>query len=74
MGTEINGSLLANEQATHSTTCRKFIASAGLGFAGLIQTQDVFSMAQDESEAIHQTISEHARRESLPADPFDLSR
>ena len=55
---------------------RKPLLTAGLGlsFAGLIRTQDVFSMAQDESEAVHQTVSEHARRESLPEDEFDLPR
>ena len=61
---------------THLTTRRKLMATAGfgLGFAGLIRTHDVFSMAQEGDEAVHQTVSEHARRESLPAYAFDLPR
>ena len=44
---------------TPITTRRKFLhaASLGLGFAGLIRTPDVFSMAQDEADAVHQTVS-----------------
>ena len=58
------------------STRRKFLRAAGLGhgFAGLIRAQDVFSMAQEEDEAVHQTVSDHARRESLPKEAFDLSR
>ena len=52
------------------------MATAGLvlGFAGLIHMHDVFSMAQEGNKAVHQTVSEHTRRESLPADAFDLPR
>lgn len=76
VGTEIKNSLLANELVTHLTTRRVFLATTGLGlgFAGLIRAQDVFSMAWEGDEAMHQTVSEHARRESLPADAFELSR
>ena len=57
-------------------TRRKLLVAAGLGlgFAGLIRTQDVFSMARDDGEAVHQTVSEHARGERLPKDAFDLPR
>lgn len=49
-----------------------FTASPGFGFASLIRTQDVFSMADEENGMVQQTASEHARRESLPSDAYDL--
>ena len=77
MGTEIEDSALTSEPATHLATRRSLLLTAGLGlgFAGLIRTQDVFWMAEDEENGkVQQTASEHARRESLPAEAFDLSR
>lgn len=44
----------------------------GLSFAGLTRTQDIFSMAQDENEPVHQTATEHTHAEILPEDAFDL--
>lgn len=49
MGSEMEDSATANESTRHLATRRKLIATAGLGFAGLIRTQDVFSMADEES-------------------------
>jgi len=71
------GKKAINDMTTVLATRRKFLGAAGLGLglAGLIRTQDVFSMAQEEEGGkVNQTVSEHARRESLPADAFDLPR
>ena len=48
---------------------------AALGLGGLLQAADVFSMAaQAEDEAINQTVSEHARSETLPEFGYSLPR
>ena len=72
MRIESEGHATSNCPKAHVTTGRKFlgVAGFGLGFAELTRNQDVFSMAQDE--AVHQTVSEHAHRERLPEDVFDL--
>lgn len=56
---------------------RGFLAgAAGLAGAGmLVNTDDVFAMADKaEKDIINQTVSEHARAETLPKDAFDLPR
>ena len=76
MKTENECHAISNCPETQFATRRKFLGAAGLGlgFASLIRTQDVFSMAQHEDEAIRQTVGEHARRKSLPEDAFGLPR
>ena len=76
MKTENDGHASSNDQKRYVDCCHRFLAAAsrGVGFASLIRTQDVFSMARNEGKAFHQTVSEHARSESLLEDVFDLPR
>lgn len=71
MGAHMEDSAPSNGSTTLLATRRKTLLSAGLGlgFASLIRTQDVFSMAQDKDEAVHQVVSEHGRRESQQRPP-----
>lgn len=46
----------------------------GVGLGGLLQPHDIFANAAEAEKAINQTVSEHARAESHPADSFDLPR
>ena len=76
MRAEMEDFALTKDAKLHLATRRKLLISAGLslGFAGLMRTQDVLSMGDEEDAKIHQTASEHARKESLPKDAFDLPR
>lgn len=63
---------------TLSASRRGFLGGLGgaaLGLGGLLQASDVFSMAEEaQDEAINQTVSEHARSETLPEFGWDLPR
>lgn len=54
---------------------RGFIGgAASLGLGGLLQTSDVFSGSADAEKQINQTVSEHARADTLPEFGRDLPR
>lgn len=57
---------------------RRFLGGLGgtlLGAGSLLQAADVFSLAEEAQDAaINQTVSEHARSETLPAFGADLPR
>ena len=72
MPVQIENSTSAQDPATPIAMRQKLLLTVGLGFVGLIRAQDVSSMTQEGDAKVHQTVSEHARRESLPADAFDL--
>jgi hypothetical protein len=68
----------AGEVLNHDTLSRRSVVSgiAGVGAVSalLIQGDETFAMADKVEEKINQTVSEHARAESLPKDAYDLPR
>ena len=64
------------EKTLDTANRRDFIkgAAAFSGGAMLLNSDDVFAMAEKNEKAVSQTVSEHARPTTHPADAFDLPR
>ena len=56
---EIEDSDSANDTLMHLPSRRTLLFTASLSLAGFIRTQVVFSTAQEDDEAVLQTVSEH---------------
>lgn len=67
---------LAEDLPDISQARRGFLTGAAslAGASMLVQSDDVFAMADKAEKSINQTVSEHARATTLPKDAFDLPR